>query len=34
MGRKVLVDAIVIDMVTVMVTTMGGIPLITATQNK
>ncbi|CAM3250523.1 hypothetical protein PHVU103714_20710 [Phocaeicola vulgatus] len=33
MGRKVLVDAIVIDMVTVMVTTMG-IPFITATQNK
>lgn len=33
MGRKVLVDAIVIDMVTVMVNTMG-IPLITATQNK
>lgn len=33
MGRKVLVDAIVTDMVKVMVTTMG-IPLITATQNK
>ena len=33
MGRKVLVDAKVTDMVTVMVTTMG-IPLITATQNK